>query len=69
LGQLVNQKTAAVVALTSVDKADAATLEQVTAHANLYYSDGYTSWGGGILSDASRKKIAAKLKLLENKTL
>ena len=66
LGQLVHQKTVTAVALTSVDKADAAALQQVVDHATMYYQDGYKNWGNQEMSLKAQHKA---LKIAKGKSL
>lgn len=72
LGSLVHQKTAAVVALTEVNKEDAAKLEQLTNTFNLSYKDAGVprKWGGGVMGIKAQhvqKKIQKAAKEEEKK--
>lgn len=69
LGTLVNQKTAAVVALTEVRSDDKAALSSlvstIEANYGAKYEESRRKWGGGILGAKSTAKIEKRQKALE----
>lgn len=67
LGALVHQKTAAVVALTGVDKADEAQLELLKNLANEKYNNNSQLtkvWGGGIMGLKTQAKLDKRAKAM-----
>lgn len=65
LGALVHQKTSAVVALTSVDKADQSQLDLLKTLALEKYNnntDLVRKWGGGIMGLKTQAKLAKRAK-------
>jgi len=65
LGALVHQKTAAVVALTGVEKGDASTLEKLSNMALESYNnnmDLQRKWGGGIMGLKTQAKLDKRAK-------
>ena len=61
LGQLVHQKTAAVVALTGVNQEGSAALEKVATRARERFNDDVDArrkWGGGIMGLRTQIKVA-----------
>lgn len=67
LGALVHQKTAAVVALTSVGKADASQLKLLQDLANEKYNNNpelIRQWGGGIMGLKTQAKLDKRAKAL-----
>ncbi|WP_150788833.1 ribosomal L7Ae/L30e/S12e/Gadd45 family protein, partial [Pseudomonas aeruginosa] len=67
LGALVHQKTAAVVAITGVDKADAAQLDLLKNLALEKYNnnkDLTRKWGGGIMGLKTQAKLDKRAKAM-----
>jgi large subunit ribosomal protein L7Ae len=67
LGALVHQKTAAVVALTGVDKADEAQLELLKNLANEKYNNNAQLtkvWGGGVMGLKTQAKLDKRAKAM-----
>merc|ERR1712127_231516 len=67
LGALVHQKTAAVVALTGVNKADAAQLDLLKNLATEKYNDNkqiLKQWGGGIMGLKTQAKLDKRAKAM-----
>jgi len=67
LGALVHQKTAAVVALTGVDKEDQAQLDLLKNLANEKYNankDLVRKWGGGIMGLKTQAKLDKRAKAM-----
>jgi len=66
LGQLVNKKTASVVALTEVRKEDHNKLDQIVAHLRTHYLENVNDmkkWGGGILGIKAQAVIRKREKI------
>merc|ERR1711964_707283 len=67
LGQLVHQKTASCVALTSVRKESQADLEALCKNFKAQFNDNVEHrrrWGGGVVGRKSQHVIAAREKML-----
>lgn len=68
LGTLVHQKTAAVVALTGVDKGDVQQLNLLKNLANGQYNnntDSVRKWGGGVMGLKTQAKLDKRAKAME----
>mmetsp|Transcript_28064 Transcript_28064/g.53131 ORF Transcript_28064/g.53131 Transcript_28064/m.53131 type:complete len:265 (-) Transcript_28064:36-830(-) len=68
LGALVHQKTAAVVALTGVEKSDQKTLDSLSSMAMEKYNNNVElvrKWGGGIMGLKTQAKLEKRAKQIE----
>ena len=68
LGALVHQKTAAVVALTGVNKEDASQLNLLKSLANEKFNDNVDNirkWGGGVMGLKTQAKLELRRKAME----
>mmetsp|Transcript_46924 Transcript_46924/g.112453 ORF Transcript_46924/g.112453 Transcript_46924/m.112453 type:complete len:94 (+) Transcript_46924:109-390(+) len=68
LGALVHMKTAAALAITSVDKSDEKALSNVTSLAKDKFNDNtdhVRKWGGGIVGLKTEAKLDKRAKALE----
>ena len=67
LGQLVHKKTAAVVALTHVNKEDKAKFDSLASAFKTKFTDDAASrrkWGGGIMGLKTQKKLELRAKAI-----
>jgi len=72
LGQLVHQKKASAVAITSVRKEDTTELQALCTAAKAQFNDNVDlrrKWGGGIMGRKSQAKIAARQKTIRDEQL
>merc|ERR1712086_1237300 len=68
LGTLVHQKTAACVAITTVDKADQPKLETLTNVYREQYNDStdaFRQWGGGVMGHKTLKRLELREKAIQ----
>ena len=62
LGRIVNKKTAAVLAITKINKEDEAKLKTLQDSAKALFNDNkelLKKWGGGNMGDRTKRRVAA----------
>lgn len=68
LGQLVHQKKAAVVALTTVRAKDQAAFDKVVETANAKFAanvDSRRKWGGGLMGLKTQKRLEKRERMVQ----